>query len=147
MGRGRTLVKGTLLLTLSGLALRGLGVLFQTILARRIGAEGMGILQLILTVGGFAGTIGSAGVRVAALQLSARAWGRGDRAGVSAALFACLRYALVTGAAAGAALVLLAGIRERMEESEMPTWMKGFPGALIMSGLMAMAFMGFNGLI
>lgn len=108
MGRGRTLVKGTLLLTLSGLALRGLGVLFQTILARRIGAEGMGILQLILTVGGFAGTIGSAGVRVAALQLSARAWGRGDRAGVSAALFACLRYALVTGAAAGAALVLLA---------------------------------------
>ncbi|MBR5345461.1 MAG: RnfABCDGE type electron transport complex subunit A [Clostridia bacterium] len=45
------------------------------------------------------------------------------------------------------ALVLLAGIRERMEESEMPTWMKGFPGALIMSGLMAMAFMGFNGLI
>jgi len=45
------------------------------------------------------------------------------------------------------ALVLLAGIRERMEESAMPSWMKGFPGALIMSGLMAMAFMGFNGLI
>ena len=45
------------------------------------------------------------------------------------------------------ALVLLAGIRERMEESEMPSWMQGFPGALIMSGLMAMAFMGFKGLI
>ncbi len=44
------------------------------------------------------------------------------------------------------ALVLLAGIRERMEQSNMPKWMQGFPGALIMSGLMAVAFMGFAGL-
>ena len=108
MGKGRTLVKGTLLLTLSGLALRGLGVLFQSILARRVGAEGMGLLQLILTVGGLAGTLGAAGVRVAALQLTARAWGRGDRPGVSAALAACLRFGLLTGAAVGTALILLA---------------------------------------
>jgi len=45
------------------------------------------------------------------------------------------------------ALVLLAGIRERMELSNMPKWMYGFPGALIMSGLMAISFMGFGGLI
>ena len=36
MGKGRTLVKGTLLLTLSGLALRGLGLLFQSLLATRV---------------------------------------------------------------------------------------------------------------
>ena len=109
MHKGRTLVRGTLLLTVSGLALRGLGVLFQSVLAARVGAEGMGVLQLILTVGGFAGTLGSAGVRVAALQLTARAWGRGDRPGVAAALLACLRYGLLTSAAVGAGLVLLAG--------------------------------------
>ena len=45
------------------------------------------------------------------------------------------------------ALLILAGIRERMELSNMPKWMQGFPGALIMSGLMAIAFMGFGGLI
>ncbi len=45
------------------------------------------------------------------------------------------------------ALLLLAGIRERMELSNMPKWMQGFPGALIMAGLMAVAFMGFGGLI
>ena len=45
------------------------------------------------------------------------------------------------------ALLLLAGIRERMEVSNMPKWMQGFPGALIMAGLMAVAFMGFGGLI
>lgn len=109
MGKGRTLVKGTLLLTLSGLALRGLGLLFQSLLATRVGAEGMGLLQLILTVGGFAGTLGAAGARTATLQLTARAWGRGDGAGVGAALFACLRYALLCSAAVGAGLILLAG--------------------------------------
>ena len=45
------------------------------------------------------------------------------------------------------ALVMLAGIRGRMELSNMPKWMHGFPGALIMSGLMAVSFMGFGGLI
>lgn len=109
MGKGRTLVRGTLLLALSGLALRGLGVWFQSFLAGRVGAEGMGLLQLVLTVGGFAGTLGSAGVRVAALQLTARAWGRGDRPGVAAALFACLRYGLLVSATVGAGLILLAG--------------------------------------
>ena len=108
MGKGRTLVRGTLLLTLSGLALRGLGVLFQSFLAKRVGAEGMGVLQLILTVGGFAGTLGASGVRVAALQLTARAWGQGDRPGVAAALRACLRYATVVSIAVGGGLALLA---------------------------------------
>lgn len=109
MGKGRTLVRGTLLLTVSGLALRALGVLFQAILAGRIGAEGMGVLQLILTVGGFAGTLGSAGVRVAALQLTARAWGKRDPAGIAGALWACLRYGLLVSAAVGLSLCLLAG--------------------------------------
>lgn len=109
MGKERTLVRGTLLLTCSGLLLRGLGVLFQSVLAARVGAEGMGVLQLVLTVGGFAGTLGSSGVRVAALQLTARAWGRGDRPGTAAALLACLRYGLLVSAAVGAALILLAG--------------------------------------
>ena len=109
MGKGRTLIRGTLLLTVSGLALRGLGVLFQAILASRIGAEGMGVLQLILTVGGFAGTLGSAGIRVAALQLTARAWGRRDEAGIGGALLACLRYGFLTSAGVGLGLMLLAG--------------------------------------
>jgi len=46
------------------------------------------------------------------------------------------------------AMVLFAGIRERMAKVRtMPKWMEGFPGALITAGLMAVAFMGFGGLI
>ncbi len=108
VGKNRTLVRGTLLLTLSGLALRGLGVLFQSILARRVGAQGMGLLHLILTVGTLAGTLGSAGVRVAALQLCARAWGREDRSELTAAVRACLGYGLLGSGAAGLGLALLA---------------------------------------
>ena len=45
------------------------------------------------------------------------------------------------------AMVLFAGIRERLASSKMPKWMDGFPGALITAGLMAVAFAGFGGLI
>ncbi|WP_102411500.1 electron transport complex subunit RsxA [Beduinella massiliensis] len=45
------------------------------------------------------------------------------------------------------AIVLFAGIRERLAVSDMPKWMDGFPGALITAGLMAVSFLGFTGLI
>jgi len=46
------------------------------------------------------------------------------------------------------AIVLLAGIRERMDENKnMPEAMKGLPISLITAGLMSIAFLGFQGLI
>lgn len=45
------------------------------------------------------------------------------------------------------AIVIFAGIRERLASSNMPKWMDGFPGALITAGLMSIAFQGFAGLI
>ena len=44
------------------------------------------------------------------------------------------------------ALVLLAGIRERIESSAIPAPFKGVPIAFISAGLLAMAFMGFSGM-
>ena len=43
------------------------------------------------------------------------------------------------------AILLFAAIRERMELSEVPQSLKGFPIALITAGLMSMAFLGFAG--
>lgn len=45
------------------------------------------------------------------------------------------------------AIVLFAGIRERMEFAPIPEPLKDFPIALISSGLMATAFLGFQGLL
>lgn len=44
------------------------------------------------------------------------------------------------------AIVLFAGIRERLELSDIPKSFQGFPIALISASLMAMAFLGFSGL-
>lgn len=55
-----------------------------------------------------------------------------------------------TGAALGftLALVLLAGIREKLETNEyIPEAIKGLPLSLVTAGLMAIAFLGFQGLI
>jgi electron transport complex protein RnfA len=44
------------------------------------------------------------------------------------------------------AIILLAGIRERIENNDVPESFKGMPIVLITSGLMAIAFFGFSGL-
>jgi uncharacterized protein YjdB len=44
------------------------------------------------------------------------------------------------------ALVLMAGVRERLEFSKVPESMKGLPITLVSAGLIALAFMGFIGL-
>ncbi len=43
-------------------------------------------------------------------------------------------------------LVLMAGIRERLEKAEVPETMKGMPIAFIIAGCMALAFLGFAGM-
>ena len=45
------------------------------------------------------------------------------------------------------AIVLMAGVRERLESSDIPKCFKGFPSSLVIAGLMALAFMGFQGLV
>ena len=52
------------------------------------------------------------------------------------------------GAALGftLAIVLFAGIRERLEIAAVPKALEGFPIALITAGLMAIAFLGFSGM-
>lgn len=47
----------------------------------------------------------------------------------------------------GLALVLFAGIREHLDLMEVPSGLKGTPIALVTAGILAMAFMGFSGLI
>lgn len=45
------------------------------------------------------------------------------------------------------ALILMAGIRERMEDSDIPKCFHGFPIALFTASLMSIAFLGFTGLL
>ncbi len=64
-------------------------------------------------------------------------------------------YDLLTGVVYGfgtalgfmIAIVILAGIREKLEDNDIPESFKGMPIVLTTAGLMAMAFFGFKGLL
>ena len=58
-----------------------------------------------------------------------------------------LVYALSTAVGYGLAMVLFAGIRETLALNSVPKSFKGVPIALISAVIMAMAFMGFSGLV
>lgn len=45
------------------------------------------------------------------------------------------------------AIVIMAGVRERLESSDIPKPFRGFSISLITAGMMAVAFMGFKGLV
>lgn len=57
-----------------------------------------------------------------------------------------LLYGIFAGLGFTLAIVLMAGIREQLDEASIPKAFRGFPTALITAGLMALAFMGFSGL-
>ncbi len=55
-------------------------------------------------------------------------------------------YAFSAGLSFLVAIVLFAGVRERLAMADIPKALQGFPIALIAAGLIAMAFLGFQGL-
>ena len=55
-------------------------------------------------------------------------------------------YAVAVAVGFTLALVLFAGLRERLELENVPKALRGVPIALITAGILAMAFMGFSGL-
>ena len=61
-------------------------------------------------------------------------------------LLQSVTYSVATALGFALALVLFAGIRERLEFEDVPKAFRGVPIALITAGILAMAFMGFSGL-
>jgi len=55
-------------------------------------------------------------------------------------------YAVATALGFTLAMVLFAGIREQLAITRIPKGMQGTPIALLVAGLLAMAFMGFSGI-
>jgi len=61
-------------------------------------------------------------------------------------LFQSVCFAFWSAIGFTVAIVLFAGVRERLETAPIPKYLKGFPIALITASLIAMAFLGFQGL-
>ncbi len=56
-------------------------------------------------------------------------------------------YAIANAIGFALAIILFAGIREQLELLEVPKGMRGAPAALVAAGILALAFMGFAGLV
>ena len=56
-------------------------------------------------------------------------------------------FAIANAIGFGLALIIFAGIREHLDNMEVPKGMRGVPIALVTAGILALAFMGFSGLV
>ncbi len=102
------LLRGALLLTLVNLLLRFAGTSFQVWLAGRIGAAGIGLLQLILSVNLLCLTLGAAGGRTTAMYLAAGALGRGESGNAHRYLNGCFVYGICCAGTVSLGLFALA---------------------------------------
>ncbi|MBQ4642196.1 MAG: polysaccharide biosynthesis C-terminal domain-containing protein [Oscillospiraceae bacterium] len=84
-----------LVLTGVNLLLRFVSTGFQVYLSARIGAAGIGLLQLVLSVGVLALTVGMAGIRTATMYLTASQLGRKRPENIRWVLTGCIQYSLV----------------------------------------------------
>lgn len=90
-----TMFYRALLLTSANLALRMVSLGFQVYLSGRVGAAGIGLLQLTMSVCTLAMTAGMGGIRTSAMYLTAEELGKGRRGTSGRVLSACFRYSLV----------------------------------------------------
>lgn len=97
-----------MLLTLVNLLLRAVGTSFQVYISGRIGAAGVGLLQLVMSVGGLAIVAGVAGVRTAAMYLTAEELGKKRRENVTWVLSGCFLYSILCSGAVAAVLYTFA---------------------------------------
>lgn len=103
------MLQNTLLLSMASLAMRAVSMLFQVYLSEQVGAVGLGLMQLTVTINGFAVTLGSSGLRVAAMYLSAEEYGAGRMQGVRQAMSWCLGVGAALSTLVGGAMALSAG--------------------------------------
>ena len=113
MSRKMPMFYSALLLTAVNLLLRLVSTSFQVFISGRLGAEGVGLLQLVMSVGSLAMTAGMAGIRTATMYLTAEELGKGKPGNVKWVLRGCLGYSAVCSVSVALALYLFAPVIAR----------------------------------
>lgn len=93
-----------LLLTGVNLLLRFVGTSFQVYISNWLGAAGVGLLQLVMSVGSLAMVTGMAGIRTATMYLTAEELGRGKPRNVTWVLSGCFLYSILFSGSVATAL-------------------------------------------
>lgn len=97
---GKRLIVNTALMTSASLLMRCIAMGFQGYLSGRIGAAGIGLYQLVMSVELLASTFAISGIRFAVTRLVSEELGMGRDGGVHGAMVRSALYALIFGSAA-----------------------------------------------
>ena len=97
-----------MLLTAVNLLLRFVGTSFQVYISNRLGAAGVGLLQLVMSVGGLAMVAGMAGIRTATMYLTAEELGKNRPRNVTWVLSSCFLYSILCSGTVAALLYTFA---------------------------------------
>ncbi len=97
---GKRLIVNTALMTSASLLMRCIAMGFQGYLSGRIGAAGIGLYQLVMSVELLASTFAISGIRFAVTRLVSEELGLGRGGGVHGAMVRSALYALIFGSAA-----------------------------------------------
>ena len=76
--QGRRLLINTAVMTVTHLMLRSVGLAFQIYISKRMGAEGIGLFGLVMSVSAFAATVAISGIRFTTTRLVSEELGRGN---------------------------------------------------------------------
>lgn len=90
----KNLIINTLLLTTSTMVLGFLGMFFRIYLSNKIGSEGMGLFQLIMSINVFASTVSVSGIRLTLTRLVAEEVGKNNKDKVKSLLKYGICYTL-----------------------------------------------------
>jgi len=104
----RRLIINTFIMTCSAVLLRSAALSFQVYLSKHMGAEGLGLYQLVVSVHMLAVTVAASGIRFACARLVSECEAKGQ-SGVNAVMH-CALYSLSLSAAALVLLLLLSRV-------------------------------------
>jgi len=93
--RKTVFIKNAAILTASSLILRFAGILFKVWLAARIGAEGIGLYQLVFSVYVLASTFATSGICTAVTRLVTEEMALGSKKGVKRIMLRCVQLTLI----------------------------------------------------
>ena len=104
MRRIKLFFMNAVILTVTSLFISSVSVVFSVYLSNKIGADGIGLYQLIQSIYSLAITFAASGINLAATRLVSEELARGSHQGAKRAMRSCILYSLLCGVCTAAAI-------------------------------------------
>lgn len=110
MRKAKLFVINVTILTATAILMQSIGIIFSVYISNKIGAEGVGIFQLIMSVYTFAITLASSGINLAVTRIASEEKAKKNENGAQKAVKECIILSLLLGIFSCILLLLLSNI-------------------------------------